>query len=167
MSRIIKFRAWLPKARKSVWSDYGTVEQRQPDRRKFGRMVEFDQLYFSISDDSLMHPQIFTDTPEHFYGEDIEKSQDGAVLLQYTGLKDKNGKEIFEGDICKYYDHEPIDELQPEPEFPSDFRKVELIGAIDFHDATFWVGGTRWWTEIEVIGNIYENPELLNQDQGE
>lgn len=73
------------------------------------------------------------------------------VVMQFTGQMDKNGKEIYEGDVCKA---------------PHDF------GPGGFSERQFTVGwhnerGYQWnyWdlTQIEVIGNIYENPELLNQ----
>ncbi len=82
-------------------------------------------------------------------------------LMQYTGLKDKNGKEIFEGDIVKH--KEPNTMHYPGPEHVGTitylpdvccFRTVipnELYEPI--HDDVI----------IEVIGNIYENPELLEE----
>ena len=73
---------------------------------------------------------------------------------QYTGLTDKNGRKIFEGDIvrCYYSDISPFtDEIEPyEKEFLiDDIRRSEVIGWIDCAD------------ELEIIGNIYDNPELL------
>lgn len=79
-------------------------------------------------------------------------------IMQYTGLKDKNGKEIYEGDIVK-------------------FRIRNLIVGFDTaysgyyfleNDATagFLMYGPfyqRNSSECEVIGNIYENPELLEE----
>ncbi len=63
------------------------------------------------------------------------------ALMQYTGLKDKNGKEIYEGDIVKAV-------------FNSSIHRVEWR-----NDQSQWsIGGFGQW---EVIGNIYENPELL------
>jgi hypothetical protein len=77
-------------------------------------------------------------------------------LMQYTGLKDKNGKEIYEGDIViHHYFHETGTVIWQQSqsryalEYLSDKKTQELF-PID--TAMF-----------EIIGNIYENPELLNR----
>ena len=79
------------------------------------------------------------------------------ILMQYTGLKDKNGKEIYEGDVVlmdgtnkKLY---PNWDTQYEPR-----RKVYI--KIEWGYAGFVVGGIDI-DKSEIIGNIYENPELL------
>jgi len=85
-------------------------------------------------------------------------------LMQYTGLKDKNGKEIYEGDILQFIDMFDIPEHN------------KIIAPVVWHEPTLRLipqdteentrGGhyIHHWdsvSDIEVIGNIYENQELL------
>jgi len=71
-------------------------------------------------------------------------------IVQYTGLKDKNGKEIYEGDIVKY-DDEICEVVWDDAAFLL-VRKT---------DKPFTGWKFKW---CEVIGNIYKNPELLKND---
>lgn len=78
---------------------------------------------------------------------------------QYTGLKDKNGVEIYEGDIL-------TSNVQP-------FKMVNPIkdghGVVRFENGMFKLGAISLVTfinKMEVIGNIYENPELLEVQNG-
>lgn len=82
------------------------------------------------------------------FGEVLEDSN--FIVMQCTGLKDKNGKLIYEGDVVKD-DHEALhfvtwfyNGFQLEPLFKNGYT----IGIVN--------------DEIEVIGNIYENKEILN-----
>jgi uncharacterized phage protein (TIGR01671 family) len=106
--RNIKFRAWIPTAKIMV-SD--------------GLMIgNFGEGEGSVLVDSELQS-----------GEALK----GLIWMQFTGLLDKNGKEVFEGDILK-----------------SEYGNIFEIK--DMH---------LMWNEkeVEVIGNIYENPELLKK----
>ena len=75
------------------------------------------------------------------------------ILQQYTGLKDKNGKEIYEKDIVEYLE----DYIQ------EDLIK-KSIGVVKYNGSSFKIDSMESleeWLEVEIIGNIYENPELL------
>jgi len=76
-------------------------------------------------------------------------------FMQYTGRKDKNGKEIYEGDVVRYAIEGHI---QKTPYAIKDM--IEWFEKMYDTDSYY-----RWDIgSIEVIGNIYENPELLNAE---
>lgn len=79
------------------------------------------------------------------------------ILMQSTGLFDKNGVEIFEGDVLRIHYTSGNDEI---------IKVVQVIysdGAFrtNWHAGVFQVLGRNASAYTEVIGNIYENPELL------
>ena len=76
-------------------------------------------------------------------------------LMQYTGLKDKNGVEIFEGDIVNHYWSDQIGE--------SHCGKVVMRNPFDYsvEDAEYFI----FADELEILGSIYENPELLEESE--
>lgn len=84
---------------------------------------------------------------------------DPSTVGQYTGLTDKNGKKIFEGDYCRVTRH-----------------FILCYGSITFIKGSFWFDEFNTDSilelskleinnfEIEIIGNIHDNPELLEGD---
>ena len=79
------------------------------------------------------------------------------VLMQSTGLTDKNGKEIFEEDILKVTDKYSWLEVVSFSEKKAMFVSKQ----IGFPESPLWELFNTVLFEIEIIGNIYENPELL------
>jgi uncharacterized phage protein (TIGR01671 family) len=84
--------------------------------------------------------------------------KDDIVMMQYTGLKDKNGKEIYEGDIVRY-----IRKEGKEVKFGNCFINANEYSCWGFYlsDGDCDEIITDYPRDYEVIGNIYENPELL------
>lgn len=94
-----------------------------------------------------------------------EMSPDNYVLMQSTGLKDKNGVEIFEGDLVKVSVDNGFDYLFEELSIvkPSKFHSG-LVCSLKSHEAEYRIIHAEiLGYEYEVVGNIYENPELLEQ----
>lgn len=107
-------------------------------------------------------PEDTYDATGYYYGETPYAGfvdVDPATVGQFTGLHDKNGKKIFEGDIIK---------------IPDDYNEFGH-NAGEIYDIYFACGGFRlkpkytkargYWLEddetVEIIGNIHDNPELL------
>ena len=97
-----------------------------------------------------------------------------SIIEQYTGLKDKNGKKIFEGDVLQFSDRTEWyrndiiraairgvsihDEVRNNLEkYPNETRAVKLPEGYD------WLLSPEIQVYWEIIGNIHENPELLGK----
>lgn len=134
MSREIKFR---------LWSKIGKIfiETNNPN------------LEFVINNNGYLY------SIENFYGEIYVLPQMDIEVLQFTGLQDRNGKEIYEGDILKYnfpYDGRlkhisPVTYLETQASF----------GLKDIYGNEIPLYRITANNYFEVVGNIYENPELL------
>jgi len=89
-------------------------------------------------------------------------------LMQYTGLKDKNGKEIYEGDILRLYipADDKIAEVKVfwnELHLKWNVKYIELPAIIDSRESYTLPLCAFIHKKAEIIGNIYENPNLIKQ----
>ena len=89
--------------------------------------------------------------------------QQQLKIMQFTGLLDKNGKEIYEGDVVRIHTGWGGDCLYPTVDAEIRFDAPEYY-AHNMGENDGLVMQDFNWNEIEVIGNIYEHPELLKQD---
>ena len=151
MNREIKFRAW-----NKVWGMMSLVDK-----------IEFEEgkpvsVSVTIKATDFDHTDEWSD---YEVGDDI-------ILQQFTGLKDKNGKEIYDGDIVRF------ENKAYEIRFFNKWGMFGLVGKSDYKDFTEedplgsggsstrykpYVLGEYYQKRIEVIGNVFENPELLNE----
>jgi len=115
--RKIKFRAWIP---------CGEWEEPDEEQQKYEMCYDLAFEEFEPVNDQLAS---------------VEN------LMQYTGLKDKNGKEIYEGDIVS---------------------SKKMFGEVVWsYNASWGIYGKlikHDWENCKVIGNVYENPELLQNN---
>lgn len=82
---------------------------------------------------------------------------DDLIFTQFTGLKDKHGKEIYEGDILKY--SFGSDRSHHRIYFDSEVGRF-LDERLEDGDSSTIYDGFEFVTECTIVGNIYENPEL-------
>ena len=127
----LKFRAW---------------------HRELGRMMLIKNMWFQ--DDKVEELELNDTVMNDF----ITAYPDEIELMQSTGFKDKNGKEIFEGDIVRQVRTQPITENET------------ITGVVIMIEGAWLIMNdceqlaSYLWSETdenEIIGNIYENPELL------
>lgn len=81
----------------------------------------------------------------------------GDTVGQYTGLTDKNGVKIFEGDVVD------VDNALVSGRFWVEYGMSGAFIVKDKDDRRYFLGGCN----CTVVGNIYENPELLEEDEDE
>ncbi len=113
--------------------------------------------------DNTIHSFVSQDTLKEIFGLDlfnISQNSKKYTIQQFTGVLDKNGKEIFEGDLIKNNSHNnEICEIGYFTDIYASFgyRGIDCKG--DFYHLHSYKSGK----DFEVIGNIFENPELIKK----
>ena len=126
-----KFRAW-DTTNKEIFKDTFAITES-------GQVVVVDQSSVFVSPDYVF--------------------VDNLVIMQSTGLKDKNGKEVFVGDIIKCT-RGCLHEVYIEKEYGGTYcGGMPAVYLKDLRE------GYAWTEHEEIIGNIYENPELLEDKE--
>lgn len=87
------------------------------------------------------------------------------IFLQYTGMKDINDKEIYEGDIVKvpHFSHDERIKINGVVKYVD--NRAEFVIDLEDIEETFYCCNQS--ERFEVVGNIYENPELLEENDVE
>lgn len=131
MGRTIKFRGKRVDNSEWVYGGYGIL----------GEDTDLEKSIIIVS---TLNTNSHVD---RFYFTDIEVSKE--TIGQFTGLKDKNEVEIYEGDFVS-----TIDGLRVVRYFNGSFRMELPMGGIDSNQ-------TSWFFKVCVVGNIFDNPEML------
>lgn len=141
MSRDIKFRAWDGK--------------RMMDH-EYGQHMTLDGRVFECSNGSGC-------PGEQDYWPGSSYPVPGIVLMQYTGLKDKNGAELyFDCDLCELDEHDGL-WYATKDDFGIPCWIPEHGGfGVHIEFSTYFLNGTRRKDAFKIHGNRFENPELLS-----
>ena len=165
MNRPIKFRVWDTQTKRYLY-------QAEYIATQYGYLMH-DHPYKLC----LNYPDTHIDfTPEEAY---VDYHRQRLVMEQFTGLLDKDGKEIYEGDIIRFSIHgvphgRYREDNIVEPVWYSDEQAAFVFGKYVVPEETnqygHKVGGYTWWYSmsddvdketLEVMGNVHQNPELV------
>jgi len=141
MSREIKFRAWDTVQKKFL-------DEIPPEKY----MLDTTDWAYPDEDYLMVYPSNPLDT------------FDGRIIYQqYTGLMDKNNKEIFEGDIIENHNFIGVCEFLDGRYYLREIKaKIPMFCTDDINTFSHRIIGALCWDTV--IGNIFENPELLENE---
>lgn len=160
MNRVIKFRAWIPKSK---------------------RMITHKQNFIPLRVTNFGVERLCATQSDNLW-QDVDEP---VVLMQFTGLLDKNGTEIFEGDIVNYTTYFAVSNPYVEEEFEREIVGVvsltaskgmvlnkakyreshegEYLSDLEFKKMGYAVSFSA--RSSRVIGNIHQHPHLLKSEE--
>lgn len=112
-------------------------------------------------ENKMLSHEDLVDMDQEFYAmyTILTEPQEDITFMQYTGLKDKNGREIFEGDIVEQLSERTYESVKGTVKFIDGSYLIEFLSGDN---------GVFLFDEVaynEVLGNVYENPTLLEELQ--
>jgi uncharacterized phage protein (TIGR01671 family) len=149
----IKFRVWTKKYKRWLSADDGGTHASSNWMLDIftGKIVD----YVNCNGEYIPSPE-----PDHYFDGLTHINESPLVIQQCTGLKDKNGIDIYEGDILEIFNHSHHEEVEYEPGGSG-------FGFFAYDSANRDCGAFQFlsdWTTSEgymIVGNIFENSELL------
>ena len=134
--------------------------------------------YLELTNQKMVSKELVVDIDNNYRLQSIENLSDWQ---EYTGLKDKKGNEIYEGDILKKRyiikrDTDSFNKIHPNNQPPDGDFIEEFLCRVEFRPPSFdfierkngldyggFIHPGEFIQELEIIGNIYETPELLEE----
>jgi uncharacterized phage protein (TIGR01671 family) len=149
-NRVFKFRVWDKQA--SFFEYYG------PHLDPFSGFFAYDGFNLYSDDFQMKRIRVHRNFGNSSQSKINHWFQENYVVQQFTGLLDKNGREIYEGDIFKDYEGEIL---------IVKWGKIQYMGhqgfqffRLDESEYCFY-GSMGNFDEKELVGNIFDNPEMI------
>jgi uncharacterized phage protein (TIGR01671 family) len=151
-NRIIKFRVWVP-----AFGDKPAYMELAPYARTADPVViTLDGQLLELSDEDFLNN---TARPARVFPDD-------AALMQFTGLTDRNGTDIYEGDVVERIIS--VESRDPQSSYYNEYKEAVVW---DQKDGEWDLGSdyslgdalSHEFTTVEVIGNIHDNPDLVER----
>jgi uncharacterized phage protein (TIGR01671 family) len=126
------------------------------DAKEWGEVIG----YSKDDDGEFIHIRFYTSDKKYYYEKWYKTTDTDIVLLQYTGINDKNGKKIYDGYILEGI-QESSCVTYPTKKVSVWNNKIKHI--VEFNPSNLFL--TESYSKFcEVIGNVYDNPEFIQDN---